>query len=158
MNEAREKPAPIGVSDIAKGEARTQVAALCWRIEDGKPQVLLVTSRDTGRWVLPKGWPMPGKNSAEAAATEAWEEAGARGRLYDTCVGLYAYHKVLGPELGVPCVVAVFPLRVKSLARDFPERGQRKRRWFSPKKAAQKVDEPELRELLKGFDPQSLKG
>jgi 8-oxo-dGTP pyrophosphatase MutT (NUDIX family) len=157
MTVQRDSLPPIGVADIPEGKARTQVAALCWRVAEGKPQVLLVTSRETGRWVLPKGWPMAGKSAPESARTEAWEEAGVEGKVSDRCVGLYAYHKVLGPEKGVPCVVAVYPLKVKALADDFPERAERKRRWFSPKKAAQKVDEPELRELLQGFDPKSLK-
>jgi len=158
MTVQRNIPPPIGVADIPDGKARTQVAALCWRIEDGKPQVLLITSRETGRWVLPKGWPVEGKSAFESARTEAWEEAGVEGKVSDDCLGLYAYYKVLGPGMDVPCVVAVYPLKVKALADDFPERPERKRQWFSPKKAAQRVDEPELKELLRGFDPKALKG
>lgn len=157
MTVQRQSPPPIGVADIPEGEARTQVAALCWRLEDGKVQVLLVTSRETGRWVMPKGWPIEGSSSPEAARAEAWEEAGVEGRVSDNCLGLYAYHKVLGPEDDVPCVVAVYPLKVKGLAEDFPERGERERRWFSPRKATQKVDEPELKELLRGLDRKVLK-
>lgn len=158
MKIQRERPRAIAVSDLAEGAARTQVAALCWRIHEGKPQILLVTSRDTGRWIVPKGWPMAGKTAAETASAEAWEEAGVEGRAEETCLGLYAYTKMLGPERGVPCVVAVYPLRVRALARDYPERSQRRRRWFSPRRAAQKVDEPELKELLKGFDSTAAGG
>lgn len=158
MTVQRSSPRLIGVADIPEGKARTQVAALCWRVEDGKLQVLLVTSRETGRWVLPKGWPMEGKSAPEAARAEAWEEAGVDGKVSDSCVGLFAYRKVLGPGIDVPCVVAVYPLKVKALADDFPERAERERRWFSPKKAAQKVEEPELKELLRSLDQKALKG
>lgn len=146
----------LSVADIPPETARTQVAALCWRADKDRTEVLLVTSRETGRWVLPKGWPMTDRSHAEAARREAWEEAGVEGRVGDRCIGRYAYLKWLGREAAVPCVVSVFPLRVKALAEDFPERGQRQRRWFSPKKAAARVDEPELRALLAGFDPGSL--
>jgi 8-oxo-dGTP pyrophosphatase MutT (NUDIX family) len=152
----RELPT-IGVADIPEGEGRTQVAALCWRIEGGKLEVLLITSRETGRWVMPKGWPVKKATAAESASQEAWEEAGVQGKVQDTCIGLYAYHKVLGDDTDVPCVVAVYPLKVKSLSDKFPESAERRRRWFSPEKAAERVDEPELRDLLVRFDPKALK-
>lgn len=157
MTMQRRDMSPIAVADIPDGEARAQVAALCWRIEDGRPEVLLVTSRETGRWVVPKGWSMKGKSAAEAARREAWEEAGAEGRMTDVCLGVYAYTKVLGKDEDVPCIVELYPLKVKSLARKFPERAQRRRRWFGLKKAAQRVDEPELKALLLGFDPKRPK-
>lgn len=153
MTAARPKAPLIGIADLDESKARSQVGALCWRLSEGKLQVLLVTSRETGRWVIPKGWPQSKKSAADSAGSEAWEEAGAKGRVTDGALGVYAYHKVLGPERGIPCVVSVFPMQVKSLARDYPEHGQRKRRWFAPKKAAQKVDEPELKEILKAFAP-----
>lgn len=153
MKLVRECAQHVEVSEVDASTARTQVAALCWRIADGKPQILLVTSRETGRWVLPKGWPQAGRSGPESARAEAWEEAGVEGRIAAEPVGHYAYHKVLAPEADVPCVVAVYPLRVKSLARNYPERAQRKRRWFAPKKAAQKVDEPALKLILRAFVP-----
>lgn len=145
----------IGLSDIKDGTARTQVGALCWRIEKKKLQVLLVTSRDTARWVIPKGWPMKGKSGAEAAQIEAWEEAGAEGKIKEACIGLYAYNKSLGPGEDVSCVVSIYPMKVTSLSDKFPEANERKRRWFTAKKAAIRVDEPELREILLTFDPKS---
>ena len=100
---------------------RTQFGALCWRVSGGKPQILLVTSRGTGRWIVPKGWPIDGLAPHEAAAREAWEEAGVRGDVGATCLGLYPYIKVMedGPDL--PCTVALYPIRVRRLADDFPE-------------------------------------
>ncbi len=134
--------------------AGTQYAALCYRLgKDGGAEVLLITSRDTGRWVIPKGWPIAGKSAAASAAREAFEEAGAEGEIGEDCIGLYSYAKVLGPDSLRPCVVAVYPLHVLRMAEKFPEAGQRRLRWFSPKKAATKVAEPELAELLAGFVP-----
>jgi 8-oxo-dGTP pyrophosphatase MutT (NUDIX family) len=127
---------------------RNQYAALCWRLHRGHVEVLLITSRDTGRWVTPKGWPMDGMDPAEAAAREAWEEAGVTGEVEPDVLGFYSYDKVLKPGQSLPCVVAVYPLRVGELADKFPERKERRRKWFSAAKAARKVAEPELRELL----------
>ncbi len=134
---------------------RTQYGALCWRRAHGTAEieVLLVTSRETGRWIIPKGWPIKGLGPSETALQEAYEEAGVNGKVSEACAGLYSYIKLLGPQRAneVPCVVAVYPIRVSKLVDDFPEREERRRRWFSPKKAAQKVDEPELRALLREF-------
>jgi 8-oxo-dGTP pyrophosphatase MutT (NUDIX family) len=126
----------------------TQVAALCWRKHRDQVQVLLITSRDTGRWVLPKGWPMSGCTAAETAAREAWEEAGVEGRITPEVLGLFGYDKVLAPGQAQPCMVSVYALRVAGLARRFPERKERRRKWFTAEKAARKVAEAELRNLL----------
>lgn len=136
---------------------RRQCAALCWRMEADAPQILLITSRDTGRWVVPKGWPMPGLSPARTAAREAFEEAGVRGTVDERSLGCFGYEKVLGQGaargLRVACVVAVFPLRVEGLEDDFPEAGQRQRAWFAPAEAAARVDEPDLARLLAAFRP-----
>lgn len=115
----------------------------------GRVQVLLVTSRDTGRWIVPKGWPMAGKSPAETAATEAWEEAGVQGEVDAAApVGHYAYDKLRAPKNAIPCLVSVFALRVAKLSDKFPERKERRRKWFDAQKAARKVAEPDLRALL----------
>lgn len=143
--------------DARVTEPRTQYGAICWRLEDGEVQVLLITSRDTGRWVIPKGWHVPGLTPEASAAREAFEEAGVKGEVSDTSLGNFSYDKALcrtpGREARVACVVAVFPLQVRQLASRFPERGQRKRKWFAPDKAARRVAEPELRALLANFSP-----
>lgn len=126
----------------------TQVAALCWRKHRDGIEVLLITSRDTGRWVLPKGWPMDGRSGPEAAAVEAWEEAGVEGRVATETLGFFGYDKTIAPDIAHPCMVSVYPLRVATLSRRFPERKERRRKWFSAEKAARKVMEPELRALL----------
>ncbi len=134
-------------------ESKSQLAALCWSEgKDGK-QILLITSRDTGRWVLPKGWPMKGHSAPQAAMIEAWEEAGVTGSIREDALGIYSYDKVLNREneLAQHCEVEVFAVQVDKLARKYPEHRQRRRKWFSPEKAARKVDEPELRQLILGF-------
>ena len=96
---------------------------------------------------------MKGKSGAECALREAYEEAGVEGDPDSRCIGLYAYDKGLKGGAVQPCVVAVYPVRVRRLKDDFPEKGQRVRKWFSPRKAASRVAEPELSELLSQFDP-----
>ncbi len=123
------------------------------RLSRDQVQILMITSRDTGRWIIPKGWPMPGLSPADCAAQEAWEEAGVVGHVSARSLGSYRYAKALGPRKAVPCAVEVYPLRVDRLARQFPEKDQRRRRWFSQRKAALKVAEPELAQMLAAFVP-----
>jgi 8-oxo-dGTP pyrophosphatase MutT (NUDIX family) len=129
-------------------DCRAQYGALCWRMHRGKVEVLLITSRDTGRWVIPKGWPMAGLTPAEAAAREAWEEAGVEGAINPGDLGSFGYAKLISPKRSLPCVVQVFSLRVTALKAKFPERKERSRKWFALEKAARNVAEPELRALL----------
>jgi len=151
------KQQPINLQNAGKRDVRTQFAALCYRMVDGKPEVLLITSRRSGRWILPKGWPMDGKTPAESAATEAWEEAGVQGKVHPRCLGLFSYHKEMtAQEPSLPCVAMVYALRVKSLSTKYPEAGQRKRKWLRPKRAAERVAEPELAHILRKFDPSVL--
>lgn len=128
-----------------------QIGALCWRLHRGKVEVLLVTSRDTGRWVIPKGWPMRDRTASEAAAQEAWEEGGVKGEIVPDALGQYLYDKVMKPGVLLPCCVSVYPLRVATLADSFPERKERRRKWFAAAKAARKVAEPTLRDMLAGL-------
>ncbi|MFD1882559.1 NUDIX hydrolase [Paracoccus pacificus] len=127
---------------------RMQVGALCVRGTRGERQVLMITSRGTGRWIIPKGWPMKGRGLAEAAAQEAWEEAGVRGDVAATEIGRYHYGKAQDAGFSVPCEVRVFLLTVDDLATDFPETSERRRKWFAPDEAAKLVAEPELAALL----------
>ncbi len=147
------KQLPISVRGAHKTDVRTQFAALCWRVVDQKVQVLLITSRGSGRWIVPKGWPMDGQTPAEAALQEAWEEAGVKGKADSRPLGLYSYNKVLDGAEDLPCVAMVYGVRVKSLAKTYPEMRERKRKWVSRKKAAAMVDEPELARILRDFDP-----
>ncbi|MGR3484250.1 MAG: NUDIX hydrolase [Paracoccaceae bacterium] len=136
-----------------KREVRAQFAALPWRLSaKGKVRVCLITSRRTGRWIVPKGWPMRGRDPTRAVAVEAWEEAGLRGEVAPRALGLFSYDKrMIGPDL--PVIAVLYALRVTQAAPDWPERRQRQRRWLSRKKAAALVSDPELAILIRGFAP-----
>ncbi|SLN22492.1 NUDIX domain protein [Pseudoruegeria aquimaris] len=135
---------------LKKAGKGRQVAALPvrWR-KDGKLEILLVTSRDTGRWVLPKGWTMEGKSPWKAAAIEAEEEAGAEGKVLREPLGSFRYEKRLDDGTRVPTKVKVYPLLVEDLAERWKERGERKRKWFTAKEAARHVKEEELSALFR---------
>lgn len=136
-------------------EAMAQTGALCYRVTKKRgPEILLVTSRDTRRWVIPKGWLMKDRTPAEAARREALEEAGVEGQIAGEAVGLYTYDKIMADKSAQPCIVTIYPLKVSRLRSDFPERGQRRRRWFRPAKAARKVAEAELGAILAAFAPE----
>ena len=135
----------------AQGAVPVQFAALCTRRKAGRIEVLLITSRDTGRWILPKGWPMAGKSGGETALTEAWEEAGVVGHLTGEALGSYGALKELVTGTPMPSRVEVHPVRVERLAAKFPEKGQRRRKWMTAKKAAKSVAEPELATLLRAL-------
>ncbi|UIK02464.1 NUDIX hydrolase (plasmid) [Rhizobium leguminosarum] len=113
-----------------------------------EPEVLLITSRDTGRWVIPKGCGMRNKKPHQVAEREAWEEAGVVGRAEKKPCGLYTYVKSLRKGQIAPAVVQVHLLSVTRCDRKFPEKGQRLLRWLSPYEAAAAVEEPELKSLL----------
>ncbi len=129
-----------------------QIAALPIRWDEkGRMRVLMVTSRDTGRWVMPKGWPIDGKKPWRAAEIEALEEAGVTGYVSREPLGVYEYVKVMRDGSKVPVRVRLYPLMVRKLKRRWKERDERKRHWFSPKGAARAVAEPCLAELLESL-------
>lgn len=137
---------------ILRRPKRVQVAALCYRDTDKGKVVLLITSRDTGRWILPKGWPIDGLDGPGAALQEAWEEAGVKKADIETDpIGLYEYAKGLGEGMTVPVEARVYLTRVHDLSDDYPESDLRKRAWFSPQEAANLVDEPDLKAILRAF-------
>jgi 8-oxo-dGTP pyrophosphatase MutT (NUDIX family) len=129
------------------------VAALPWRSSaaaDGL-EILLVSSRETRRWVIPKGWQMKGKLDHQAAAQEAYEEAGLDGRIDDVPIGDYPYLKRLKSGAARPVIVDVYPMQVTGEHATWPEKGQRTLQWMNPVEAALAVQEPELRDLIARF-------
>ncbi|WP_082653113.1 NUDIX hydrolase [Aureimonas sp. AU22] len=127
---------------------RDQIAALPARLrEDGTVEVLLVTSRETRRWIIPKGWPMDGLADDAAAGVEAREEAGVKGKLLSVSIGRYAYWQRGRTETRF-AQVDVFLLRVDKILKNWKEKGQRERRWFSVMEAADLVQEPELGQIF----------
>jgi uncharacterized protein len=125
-----------------------QIAALPVRQrDDGALLVLLVTSRETGRWVIPKGWPWPDRQEWMSAAEEAREEAGVLGWTHPTSIGIFTYDK-RRPTGSVPVQVTVYRLEVTEELATWPECNERQRYWFTLSEAAAAVTEPELRILI----------
>jgi len=140
-------------------EPRTQYAALPWRTgPEGETEVLLITSRETRRWVVPKGWPIKGLKPGPSAAREAYEEAGVRGSVTSKAVGKYAYEKLLANGRSQHVRVFVYALQVLEELDEWPEQGQREKAWVSPAEAAERVREPKLSQLLKRFDWTHVEG
>jgi 8-oxo-dGTP pyrophosphatase MutT (NUDIX family) len=126
-----------------------QYAALPYRRRaDGIVEVMLITSRDTGRWVIPKGWPTRGLSPRNSAAREAMEEAGLTGRIGDRSIGFYHYEKRLADGSAVPCAVETFVFEVEEQFASWPEHDQRRTRWFELQEAADAVQEPELSAMI----------
>jgi len=113
--------------------------------------VCLITSRGTKRWIIPKGWPKAGLAPHDMAAREAKEEAGLTGTVSVDAIGSYRNRKRLHLFASVMCRVSVFPLLVEAQRFEWREKGERQLEWLSPKKAAKRVDEPELSQLILGL-------
>lgn len=114
-------------------------------------EVLLITSLNSKRWIMPKGWPEPDMTAAESAAREAFEEAGVAGPIGDMPLGTYHYLKEKKDGSGLPCRVDVFALEVTQELQDWPEKGARKMAWVTLDQAIAQVSEPGLRQVLKDF-------
>ena|ERR1043165_1772982 len=115
----------------------------------GKPEILLLTSRGKGRWGIPKGWPMHDRSPRETARREAFEEAGLKGHVIKRrAIGRYRYRKSQADRLG-KITVAVFVMQVDRQVRRWPEKPERKTRWFSPAEAAERIPDRQLGRLLK---------
>lgn len=134
---------------MAELNAHEQYAALPYVVlPDGGLEVCLVTSRETKRWVIPKGWPKIKLEPHKLARREAREEAGLVGEISTAPIGTYTYRKKLHIFAYVTCVVSVYPLRVDTHRLSWPERGERELSWFAPQEAARRVAEPELAALI----------
>jgi 8-oxo-dGTP pyrophosphatase MutT (NUDIX family) len=136
-----------------KRAVHVQYGALPYRFtRDAALEILLLTTRRTKRWIIPKGWPIKGLRPAKSAAREAFEEAGVRGRIGAKSIGLFAYDKILDENgIGVSCEVRVFPLLVKRQSETWPEIEQRMVQWVTPDKALTLIKEPKLKALVAAF-------
>jgi 8-oxo-dGTP pyrophosphatase MutT (NUDIX family) len=129
---------------------RLQYGALPFRTSNGhRTEFMLVTSRETRRWIIPKGWPKKGKSPHRSAAREAFEEAGVLGAVGRRPVGSFSYEKRLRNGGSVECEVRVFPLEVKRQRKEWPEKQERRIKWLSAPKAAEKVKDPVLSKIIR---------
>jgi 8-oxo-dGTP pyrophosphatase MutT (NUDIX family) len=138
---------------MSKAKAsHVQCAALPYRrLANAAIEVMLITSRDTGRWVIPKGWQDEGLAPQDSAEREAREEGGLVGRMGDQPIGRYRYRKRLDDGSSVACSVEVFPLEVKRQLKSWPERDERHTRWFMLQEAAAAVQERELAAMIRSL-------
>jgi 8-oxo-dGTP pyrophosphatase MutT (NUDIX family) len=135
-----------------RGAKRVQYAALPYRRNGKSPtEVLLVTSRETGRWIIPKGWPAKGKAPHKSAAIEALEEAGVIGSVKRRPLGAFSYKKKLKSGKVIACEVQVFALKVKRQATRWLEKGERKLKWLPPTQAAKKVADDVLGTIIRSL-------
>jgi 8-oxo-dGTP pyrophosphatase MutT (NUDIX family) len=130
-----------------------QIAALPFRVSKAGVEILLITSRETKRWVIPKGWPMDGFKDYNSARVEAFEEAGVGGHMTRKCIGKFSYQKLYATNGTKTLRVGVYALEVKTVLRSWPEKSERKRQWFPATEAAALVNEKELRTLILRFSP-----
>jgi len=139
------------VSSVESEAPEIQYAALPWRKTGNSLQILLITTRNTRRWIVPKGWPLPGCTPGECAAREAIEEAGIVGQVAPRAIGSFHYDKRRKSGEVVRCEVHVFPLEVLHQRRTWAEKAVRKIRWCSVEDALAQVGEPGLRRLIAKF-------
>ncbi len=132
---------------------RVQYGALPYRVTQASAlEILLVTSRQTRRWIIPKGWPIKGLKPPKSAAREAYEEAGIRGTMGGKSIGAFSYAKRLDDNAGIiPCEVRVFAMRVKRQLATWPEASERQTRWFEPVQAMAAVTDKGLRHVIETF-------
>lgn len=130
-------------------EVLHQAGAIPYAVIEGEVRVLLVTSRGSGRWLIPKGNIDPGLTPAEAAAKETYEEAGIRGTIAsDTPLGFFTSFKTLKSGEEKPVTVEVYALSVDRQLKRWPEARQRETCWMPAAEAARSVREPGLALLL----------
>jgi 8-oxo-dGTP pyrophosphatase MutT (NUDIX family) len=146
---ARKNVKKIVKETKAAAAERLQYAALPWR-KTHRLEIMLVSSRETRRWIIPKGWPMAGRSGSTAAGIEAMEEAGLLGVLSKEPIGQYFYEKRFSRYVQT-CRVEVFSLRVVRQRDDWPEKHERSTQWFSAEEAMDLVSDPELGELIGEF-------
>ena len=152
----RKKP----TSERRKPKSRRQVqyAALPYRAKGNSEfEIMLVTSRGTRRWIIPKGWPKRGMPPYETAAKEAFEEAGILGKVRKRAIGSYPYEKILEKGRKASCRVQVFALRVTRQNKRWPEKRERRIRWCPPAEAVRFIREPHLRRIIRKFLKQTAR-
>ena len=134
-------------------EPRQQYGVIPWRTaKSGELRIMLVTSRGKGRWIVPKGWQEPDRAPYMSAALEAFEEAGVIGEVVPRPLATFEYLTVSDTLDEERRLVTLFSMHVVGTLTNWPERHQRKRRWFGLAEAANVVDDPELASVIAALD------
>lgn len=141
---------------MAKRSSRFQYAALPYRESNSALQVMLITSRDTGRWVIPKGWPEKYLLAHQVAEREAYEEAGLEGSVRQVPLACFDYLKYFDEMHSRLCTVVVFPMLVSNELTDWPEKVERERCWMNAEEAAEKVCEGGLKAIIRRASAERL--
>jgi 8-oxo-dGTP pyrophosphatase MutT (NUDIX family) len=128
-----------------------QYGVLPWRMMGGVLQILLITTRNTRRWIVPKGWPVEGKSPRQSVAQEALEEAGVEGAVAAKPLGWFCYDKLRKSGELLPCKVQVFAMEVTRQHQEWEEKALRHARWVTPLEALSHVGEPGLRQIISDF-------
>ena len=115
------------------------------------PEILLLTSRGVGRWIIPKGWPMIGRKPRVVARTEAREEAGIKGIVGRKPIGSYHYTKTIAGTETRLCECIVFLMLVTKEASAWREQAERTRAWFPRDMAAELVKEDGLALMIRNL-------
>jgi 8-oxo-dGTP pyrophosphatase MutT (NUDIX family) len=140
----------FGLSSVAS-PVNVQYAALPWRRAKGAFEFLLITTSNTRRWIVPKGWPVEGISASECAEQEALEEAGIEGEVASEPLGSFRHHKERRSGEAVLCTVYVFPMEVTRQRQSWPEKNIRETRWCSVEDALARIKDPGLRRLILKF-------
>lgn len=147
-----ENPSANLLTNATSENVQEQYGALPWRTNRfGEIEILLITSRRRGRWIVPKGWRLKGRSDFLSAAQEAFEEAGVIGDIYPLPIGDYEYEKQRSDGSTQRRRVTLFSLRVRGTLLNWPERGERKRRWVTFDEAGELIVEPELVRLVRAI-------
>lgn len=130
---------------------KIQYGALPWRSTPAGIEILLITTLNTRRWIVPKGWPLDGLAPHQSAAQEALEEAGISGKMETSALGAFAYEKLRKNGEKISCSIEVFPMQVELQRKRYMEKGARELCWCSVTEALTRVREPGLRRLIARF-------
>jgi 8-oxo-dGTP pyrophosphatase MutT (NUDIX family) len=130
------------------GNIIRQAGAIPFKYDAGDLRVLLITSRGAGKWVIPKGWIEDGASAAQAAAREAFEEAGITGLIDSTPLGSFMYSKRLGSGVKKQATVEVYALRVEKQRKNWPERSERRFKWLDVPSALRLLEYPGMTTLF----------
>jgi len=128
-----------------------QYGALPWRRTPDGLQILLITTRNTRRWIVPKGWPEAGRSPQECAAQEAFEEAGVSGAVAKEAIGVFNYKKQLKSGQMINCQIRIYAMEVSAVAAGWPEKNARRTKWCQLAEALTLVDDPGLRRIIARF-------